>query len=156
MNYQDKYSDDYKHFDNLIWQVPLWSTGIFLLAVTAVAYISNMNVETIAPNLDAGLFSKIVLGVCFIFQISIFNALIRFRKHQKQVTNEDVRVFAHWFRSGQTWLQISVICQTAALGYLLMQFADIFHEYQFTLSVILIGACMFYSYYIHHKTERST
>lgn len=125
----DRYSSDYRHFDNLIWQLPVWSSAIFLLAVTAVAYISNADFSEIAPGLNKGTYSSLVLFVCFMFQLAIFNALVRFRDHQQDMGNSSVRVFASWWRSGQTWLQFAVIGQTCTLFYLALSVSQIHQSY---------------------------
>ncbi len=135
------YSEDYKHFDNLIWQLPVWSTAIFLLAVTGVAYISNADFDKIAPNVDKSQYSSVVLFVCFIFQIAVFNALIRFRDHQSDLTNTDVRTFAKWWFSGQTWLQFAVIGQTCALFYFSLNISGIVNGFWPT---VVLGVVLFF------------
>lgn len=143
LNNPNKYSDDYKHFDNLIWQLPVWSTAIFLLAVTGIAYISNADFQKIAPALDKAKYSSLILFVCFMFQLAIFNALIRFRDHQTEIKTIDTKVFAKWWYSGQTWLQFAVIGQTCSLFYFAIQVSGLFKAFWPT---ILLGAgLLFYS-----------
>lgn len=45
-----RYSQDYKHFDNLIWQLPSWSAGVFLLTISSIGIHSLSNVDTIINN----------------------------------------------------------------------------------------------------------
>lgn len=138
------YHPDYKHFDNLIWQLPVWSTAIFLLAVTGVAYISNANFDEIAPGLDKAHYSSLVLFVCFVFQLAILNALIRFRDHQRDLTNKEISAFAKkWWLSGQTWLQFAVIGQTCALFYFALNVSQIVDG--FWPTIVLGCALFFYS-----------
>ena len=37
------YSEEYRHFDNLIWQVPVWSTGIFALSIQSIFQIISQS-----------------------------------------------------------------------------------------------------------------
>lgn len=142
MSDQDKHPDyhpDYKHFDNLIWQLPVWSTAIFLLAITGVAYISTADFKEIAPGVKKANYIGIVLFVCFFFQLAVFNALIRFRDHQRDLTNKDSKAFAKWWYSGQTWLQFAVIGQTCALFYFSINVSQLFDAFwpSITLGVVL-------------------
>ncbi len=149
----EKYSSDYRHFDILIWQLPVWSTAIFLLAVTGVAYISNADFSEIAPGINKGIYSGLVLFVCFIFQLAIFNALVRFRDHQQDLANSEVRAFASWWRSGQTWLQIAVIGQTCVLLYLALTISQIHNTYW--PSLVLFVAMFWYSVQTIHTKPRN-
>jgi len=113
----NKYSEDYKHFDKLIWQLPVWSTAIFVLSLNGAALIvdeklNKLNIGMPIENMAFGF-----LFVCWFFQMAIFNAMVRFRNHQCEVKSEDNSVFAKWWYSGQFWLQNAVILQAGSLSF---------------------------------------
>lgn len=74
---QPKYSEEYRNFDNLIWQIPAWSTGIFALAIQGLFGIlpAKEPIQQVASGLLA-LFTALCLA-CF----SI--VMMRFRTHQR-------------------------------------------------------------------------
>ncbi|MDP5240553.1 hypothetical protein Q9Q94_13495 [Uliginosibacterium sp. 31-16] len=135
------YSGDYKHFDNLIWQLPVWSTAIFLLAITSVAYISTADFKSIELAAEKSTFVGIVLSVCFVFQAAVFNALVRFRHHQHGLASKNIKAFAKWWYSGQTWLQFAVIGQTCALFYFAINTLNFFDA---KWPAIILGLVLFF------------
>jgi hypothetical protein len=72
-----EYSDTYRHFDNLIWQIPAWSTAVFALAIQSLFGVLHSHA---ARDLNAAtilsLFTALALW-SFAFVMS------RFRMHQR-------------------------------------------------------------------------
>lgn len=151
---ENKYSEDYKHFDNLIWQLPVWSTAIFILAVTGVAYISTSDFSKIAPTLDKYIYSSVISFVCFFFQLSIFNALVRFRDHQRNLAGNNEEIFAKWCFSGQTWLQFAVIGQTCALFFFAVNVSGLFApEWPTIILGLILSFYSIHSVYFQKKQK---
>jgi hypothetical protein len=114
----DVYTQDYRHFDNLIWQVPAWSTAVFALSVTATV-LALANATAIGSKLSvdvyhaAALFQGVVLGILLLFT----NVYLRLRLHQRVVNRPQRRhVPSPWFL---------VPGQTALLGVLVLESATI-------------------------------
>jgi mannose-6-phosphate isomerase-like protein (cupin superfamily) len=91
------YSEEYRHFDNLIWQVPAWSTGIFAISIQALFNVvgASERQSTIAA-VALSLFTAICLA-CFSF------VMMRFRKHQRGLKR---------YPSTPAWLSASTITQS--------------------------------------------
>lgn len=108
------YSDEYRHFDNLIWQVPAWSTGIFAISIQALFGIFNAD-GPLALTAAAGVsaFTALCLA-CFSF------VMMRFRTHQRGLKG---------YASTPAWLSASTLTQSlvtiesgALLGVALVMF----------------------------------
>lgn len=76
------YSASYRHFDNLIWQVPAWIAAIFALSISGLGS-SNFDrissLSNIAPN-------KLTIGFLSLVSATIFSfsyVNFRFRMHQR-------------------------------------------------------------------------
>jgi hypothetical protein len=105
---QTSYPEEYRHFDNLIWQVPAWATAIFALSIQSILQVVS------APNARGGhpgwlpvlvLFLAGSVG-CFAF------VLARFRTHQRPLTR--FKYTPPWM-SASTWTQCLVTLEAAAL-----------------------------------------
>ncbi|MGD9981643.1 MAG: hypothetical protein AB7H66_05505 [Hyphomonadaceae bacterium] len=81
------YSDSYRHFDQLVWQVPAWSSAVFALAAASIADNSvffqqlGAQTETRVFNSVAGFWAALY---CVVFAaLAVFGlALYRFRRRQ--------------------------------------------------------------------------
>jgi hypothetical protein len=72
-----EYSDAYRHFDNLIWQIPAWSTAVFALAVQSLfGVLDTSNRRDINAATMLAVFTALALW-SFAFVMS------RFRMHQR-------------------------------------------------------------------------
>ena len=77
------YSEEYRHFDNLIWQVPAWATAIFAISIQVCQdLVVDPAAGAVPPsgNSVALLMLLLFMGVaigCFSF------VLVRFRCHQQ-------------------------------------------------------------------------
>jgi hypothetical protein len=139
----DKYPDDYKHFDKLIWQLPSWSTAIFLLSVTGLTFIAKTDLSTLIPGIPMSTIAFVFLGACLFFQLAIFNALVRFRYHQSETMVRDDSVSSKWWYSGQFWLQTAVITQAGSLSYSLLSIVT--QNLRGVISIGLMSLMFFYS-----------
>lgn len=80
--FDEGYSNAYKHFDNLIWQVPAWSTGIFALFFAGISQFKEDSTLINLLNIDLGI---LMGGLFFSFgllHLVLSHALYRFRWHQ--------------------------------------------------------------------------
>ncbi len=139
----DDYPSDYKHFDILIWQLPGWSTAIFVLAITGLSFIADAKFSTLHSGLSNTTIAIGFLLVCLIFQLAVFNALVRFRDHQTETINKDDFIFAKWWYSGQFWFQNAVIFQSGALLFLVLSIAK--ESIAILFSIVLMIVLFFYS-----------
>lgn len=118
----NKYSEDYRHFDNLIWQVPAWSTALFLLSFSGIDTSSAaIKVLTQAANLlpETILASFLAFASLVIFVMS--HVLYRFRVHQSNTIEIGNQPFANLIFSAQFWLQLLVTSQAMWLIFLLVR-----------------------------------
>ena len=108
---RQQYSDDYKHLDNLIWQVPAWGfaafSGTFLVSSEIVSKYSEK------WGISLNILLILILFCGFIFLFSYSYALFRYRWHQKEVINKKEQPFARV--GAQTLLQFSISLQSAIL-----------------------------------------
>lgn len=114
----DIYTQDYRHFDNLIWQVPAWASAIFGLAITASVLVlaNGKAVEAFLPtSLSATHTASIFLFSIFFVLILLTNVFLRFRLHQRVAPRPHRRdVPALWFMiSGQTSLLLVLFVEAA-------------------------------------------
>lgn len=105
----DVYTQDYRHFDNLIWQVPAWTSAVFSFAITASAVLlaNTKSIEEACP-FDVSVprsVSFFLFSVLFIMLL-LTNVFLRFRLHQRVVPRPNRRqVPTLWYMiSGQTSL----------------------------------------------------
>ena len=98
------YTEEYRHFDNLIWQVPAWATAIFAISIQVCQdLIANPLAGAAAPasgNSTALLMLLLFMGVaigCFSF------VLVRFRCHQQGLKG---------YSATPRWRSASTIMQT--------------------------------------------
>ncbi len=82
------YSDSYRHFDNLIWQVPVWSSAVFAIAASSLSNNDVLFVNLASETKGLGEFSWLaafwtaLYGMVWL-SLSVFMiALYRFRRRQ--------------------------------------------------------------------------
>lgn len=112
------YTQDYRHFDNLIWQVPAWATAVFSFSVTsAVIILANANsIEKLFP-IDPLRTLSIFLFSVFAVLMLLTNVFLKFRLHQKSVFRPHRRdVPSLWFMpSGQTSLLLILFVEASVI-----------------------------------------
>jgi len=110
-NTRQLYSDDYKHFDNLIWQVPAWGFAAFSGTFLILSEIVSKYSEKWGISLNTLLGLILLCGFMFLFSYSY--ALFRYRWHQKHVIDKTEPPFVKV--GAQTMLQFSISLQSAIL-----------------------------------------
>lgn len=92
-----KYTEEYRHFDNLIWQVPAWSTGIFAISIQALFGVFDANDNSsLGAAAALSIFTAACLA-CFSF------VMMRFRTHQRALKG---------YQSTPAWLSASTLTQS--------------------------------------------
>lgn len=117
MRIRVKYSEDYKHFDKLIWQVPTWCTAIFTGVLVASNEVMRKYLQTWGINQN--IFLSLMLGSGFVFLFSLSYALFRYRWHQAHTIDKTKPPFAKI--SAQFFLQLSVSLQSVIFLALILQ-----------------------------------
>jgi hypothetical protein len=106
------YGEEYRHFDNLIWQAPAWASAIFALS------LQGLDSEVQAGFTRAGLPSdQALFGFWSLMSAALFCfsfVLWRFRCHQA-----GLKVWrTPWYRSASTYTQLLITAQSGALMFL--------------------------------------
>lgn len=109
------YDEEYRHFDTLIWQMPAWSTAIFLGNAAVLGSISENDLKKLFPEFTFQSLTAGFLIVVFIFLFGLTLALYRFRCHQAPMKNYKR---TKWWASASTHLQIYVTAQAFVVLYL--------------------------------------
>jgi hypothetical protein len=115
---ENTYSEAYRHFDGLIWQVPSWATVVFFGVFIAV--------QTVPASSDWGWclsrMQMVTLVLCgaFLFHLLCFFVLFSFRWHQAALKAQGP--FANWpLPNAQFLLQLNVGLQETILVSLFLQ-----------------------------------
>jgi quercetin dioxygenase-like cupin family protein len=114
----DIYTQDYRHFDNLIWQVPAWASAIFALALTlAVLVLANGATIEGSLSVDAVRSVSVFLFSVFLILLLLLNVFLRFRLHQRVAHRpERPRVDRLWYMPpGQLSLQLILFTESAVV-----------------------------------------
>lgn len=117
-----QYSEDYRHFDNLTWQLPAWSTAVFAAVLSALAFIFSTEAGSLPT--DFGL-AKALLGRCVLFGAVFFfgagyYALFRWRVHQSYTERSNAPTPLGRWVGAQLFLQLVTGAQAAILVTLLL------------------------------------
>jgi hypothetical protein len=101
-----EYSEAYRHYDNLIWQIPAWSTAVFALAVQSLfGVLDTSSHRDINAATILSVFTALALW-SFAFVMS------RFRMHQRALkTHRTSPLF-----SASTLTQALVLSEAAIMG----------------------------------------
>lgn len=100
------YPEEYRHFDNLIWQVPTWATGLFAAVVAIVGLLLSKEQrqfflgEYTMSQVDV---ASVLLAFFGVFTLALAYTLFRFRTHQA-----GLKTTQNLILSPQTLLQILV------------------------------------------------
>jgi hypothetical protein len=79
-----RYSEEYQHFDKLIWQVPAWTTAIFALSFQSVGSDSIRNVASLAGVSTNHLATFLLFGLSLMIFCFAY-VLYRFRVYQRSL-----------------------------------------------------------------------
>jgi len=112
------YTEDYRHFDNLIWQVPNWASATFALTATA-ASVGAVNGEAflVATGLSIKPFLGTFLLIVAIVLTLLWNVLFRFRVHQATIRIRPSPHVKHYafLPAGHTSIQLVMSIEAGAL-----------------------------------------
>jgi len=107
------YSEAYRHFDNLIWQVAAWSIGIFTIVFGSMSQLTAINPLPSVIGLSFRVTYACLFLVFCIFICVLSYALYRFRWHQIRLKNYTPK---DHLRSPQVGLQLMVDLQAEFLA----------------------------------------
>lgn len=118
MESNDAYNQDYRHFDNLIWQVPAWASAIFSFSITAsvLALANRVSIEKTLP-VDGMLAVAVFLFSVFFVFLLMMNVFLRFRLHQRPIYRPNRKsVPSCWFMiPGQTSLLLILFIEAGVI-----------------------------------------
>lgn len=124
------YSDEYRHFDNLIWQVPAWATAVFALSVQSVLEMLGRS-DLQGSHWQWLSVLVLSLAVC----VACFSVVLaRFRIHQRSFKG-----FSHTprWKSASTWTQSLLILEASALVGMALVFRGVLVPWAVGLSAAL-------------------
>jgi len=146
-----RYDEAYRHFDNLIWQVPAWSSGLFAVVVASVNALltqtpdqqgGKTTVSTVAQlfGMSTNQFAGAQLAVFGLFTLVLAYALHRFRWHQASVktwpiTQATPKVSPQTLLQGVTLVEAGIQLLVAGVLFGLSVWPTLF-----CLAVTLLGA----------------
>lgn len=143
------YSDEYRHFDTLIWQMPGWSTAIFLGTAAVVAQANVESLKALVPHFSPAALAAAFLIVIFLFLFGLSQALYRFRFHQAPMKTYKP---TKWWESASTWLQFLVTAQSFVVLFLALSAAT---AYPLRLAVGFVVAFVVWSGYRECRLRRN-
>ena len=138
MSWPATYSEDYRHFDALIWQIPSWSTAVFAAVLSALAIINSNDAHSLIAlfRIKPADFSKMLLLGSLLFFAAMYYTLYRWRVHQRYTKRENVpRPLFEWI-GAQLFLQFVTGTQVIAILGLLAVTYGIYRS--FCLCVFLL------------------
>lgn len=116
------YSDEYRHFDSLIWQLPGWSTAVFLGAAAVLGQANVESVQKLMPGINPMMLVVGFLAIVFMFLLGLTQVLVRFRRHQSPLKKYSR---TPWYSSASTYLQMFVTIQAFSVLFLLLVVAGV-------------------------------
>lgn len=75
-------SDEFQHYDTLIWQIPTWGMTIAMGSIVGALQIGGVAPGAIPAGLSVGLLQACVLGCAFLLLLSSSITLYRYRAFQ--------------------------------------------------------------------------
>lgn len=109
------YTEAYRHFDNLIWQVPTWASGLFAATVAIVwSFLSSeTDINFLKEYMSKENLASVMLFFFGMFTLVLAYTLYRFRWHQ--VHTKTWR--SHCIFAPQSLLQLVVTSEAAILFF---------------------------------------
>lgn len=148
------YSKDYRHFDELIWQVPTWCTAIFTATITGGIVFLSLSDElkdTIAKvfsiqNNNIFIQRHYILFYYFVFMflvLIIFSyALLRFRTHQRPLGKcKNIR----FYKSSQMYLQLVTCFEFCVLLLFVLVIAGVSVLASEVVCAVVLAVCMLFA-----------
>jgi hypothetical protein len=131
------YSQDYRHFDVLIWQVPSWASAVFALTIASAATIlANGRSIVSAISLTAQSVAASFLLTMSLVMFLLANVLFRFRLHQAQIRLRPAPNVPkpRFIPGGHTSLQLIVTVEATALLLAALVLFEVRHGVSLALS----------------------
>ncbi len=128
------YSEEYRHFDNLIWQAPAWCTAIFVGALIVGTRITSKSSILTITNLTDKWLLGIFWGIVFLFIMALMHSLYRFRKHQEPFKMHSTPFWA----SGQFYLHLMVRLQAFSILAIIMILTGLSHYLSVSISLVFV------------------
>ncbi len=113
----ERYTAEYRHFDALIWQLPGWSTAIFLVTAGGSRSIQQAVFLQESTGLTAEQLASGLFGLMFLVILVLSQALYRFREHQAALRQHAP---APPWSSSATYLQLIVTAEAFTLLFLVL------------------------------------
>ncbi len=113
----ERYTAEYRHFDTLIWQLPAWSTAIFLVTAVGTNSVQSALFLQKAMGFSVEQLATGFLGLMFLVILGLSQALYRFRRHQgtlRRYSRTSV------FSSASTYLQLIVTSEAFVLLFVVL------------------------------------
>jgi hypothetical protein len=122
-----EYSDDYQHFDRMIWQVPAWCSAVYAFIITTLIGLIKDKCANSHNLPQEGLLTiAVIVGFAFLLTIFSFSYILyRFRCNQKKVTRHQPvpgKLFKKF--GGQTVMQFTISFQFASILALILYLLD--------------------------------
>jgi len=130
-----EYNEPYRHFDNLIWQVPAWSSGIFLAILIAISSLRSSDPLILSSGFDFDILLSVLYGLASFIMLTLSYSLYRFRWHQSRVKNYIPKVHC---RSPQFGLQLVVNIQFVFLLFLSCSFLNDFLFVKIAIALVVL------------------
>ena len=129
------YSEEYRHFDNLIWHAPAWCTAIFVGALIGGIRITKSSTIVTQTTLTEKWLLGIFLGIVFLFISALMHSIYRFRKHQEPFKTHRTPFWA----SGQFYLHSMVRLQAFSILAVIMILAGLSHYLAVSISLVFFA-----------------
>lgn len=117
-NNTEVYIQDYRHFDNLIWQVPAWASAVFSFSMTAsiLALANRISIDK-SLSIDVPNSVAVFLLSVFLVLILLTNVFLKFRLHQRSIYRPyRKQIPSCWFMiSGQTSLLLALFLEASVV-----------------------------------------
>jgi len=135
------YSEAYRHFDNLIWQVPVWTTAIFAVVLAGMTQLTKDSSILSLVGLDATRLLAVSCGLFGVFTLVLSHALYRFRWHQVRTKSYTP---LQPLSSPQVYLQLLVNVEALVLLFLAAQGSGLTMTIPTVVLVLAFGAICFF------------
>ncbi len=109
-----KYSEEYQHFDKLIWQVPAWATAIFALSLQGLSADGIQSISKVAHIPGDQLATVFLFGLSLMI-LCFSHVMYRFRVHQRSLKEYKG---SSPFKSASTYTHAMVVGQAVFLAVL--------------------------------------
>jgi hypothetical protein len=133
----EKYTVEYRHFDTLIWQLPAWSTALFLVTAVGTNSVQSAQFLHRPTGLSVEQLATGFLGLMFLVIMTLSQALYRFRRHQGTLRRYPRTPV---LSSASTYLQLVVTTEAFVLLFVVLMLNDVPTRYATYVCAALVVA----------------